>query len=594
MACIEIKVKDQVFKILNDGTQSEVFNTSDWALIKNFLQYGELPQGFWVEGAEDVNRFNLFDHILNSLAKEPDNSSLYVGMLSNSVSRTDFINKFVGQEELNKTLDWNYRYNPDILDRNVFISSSWGYDKNWYGFTDKRALLLTGNTKFSEDRKIKILYEAYLDLKNGDSKTTSIIENLANKFNISGDIYNKLTELANNHIEETIASLFTPYNSKEELDKNALKESIEDYKGKIIRFKDNFYIIKAKTEKAIIALNVNMNKNEQIPIVSIRAVYNPYTLSFMNKNYMLIGNDWFLLEGDKFLKISDAMKEQLFLHWFGITPSEASINLYTSSKKKSKYKSAQNPIYINTSIDGISLEELLPVGTKIRTDSGIYIKTEEGDFVNGDYSLGNKEKINEIVYPYSKDLESKLLTLKTVKNDEETLNKEELEIILNDLFNVSNFDNIWFNYKQDELVRVSSVLKNDVYVPVVQIGMKNAILANSDTFSRIKLALNYYNYLTDNSISKIDGVDNPKEFWPILVNKVFGDNTVEVSDQILQIIDNLKKDINDNSDGNILIEAVNNNKERLYKQYQNSDEKVDAFIKELINKGLYIVSCELK
>lgn len=594
MACIEIKVKDQVFKILNDGTQSEVFNTSDWALIKNFLQYGELPQGFWVEGAEDVNRFNLFDHILNSLAKEPDNSSLYVGMLSNSVSRTDFINKFVGQEELNKTLDWNYRYNPDILDRNVFISSSWGYDKNWYGFTDKRALLLTGNTKFSEDRKVKILYEAYLDLKNGDSKTTSIIENLANKFNISGDIYNKLTELANNHIEETIASLFTPYNSKEELDKNALKESIEDYKGKIIRFKDNFYIIKAKTEKTIIALNVNTNKNEQIPIGNVRAVYNPYTLSFMNKNYMLVGNDWFLLEGDKFLKISDTMKEQLFLHWFGIAPNEASINLYTSSKKKSKYKSVQNPIYINTSIDGISLEELLPVGTKIRTDSGIYIKTEEGDFVNGDYSLGNKEKINEIVYPYSKDLESKLLTLKTVKNDEETLNKEELEIILNDLFNVSNFDNIWFNYKQDELVRVSSVLKNDVYVPVVQIGMKNAILANSDTFSRIKLALNYYNYLTDNSISKIDRVDNPKEFWPILVNKVFGDNTVEVSDQILQVIDNLKKDINDNSDGNILIEAVNNNKERLYKQYQNSDEKVDAFIKELINKGLYIVSCELK
>lgn len=105
--------------------------------------------------------------------------------------------------------------------------------------------------------------------------------------------------------------------------------------------------------------------------------------------------------------------------------------------------------------------------------------------------------------------------------------------------------------------------------------------------------MNYYNYLKDNSTEKLEEVSNPKNFWPVLINNVFGDKTAEVSEQVQEVIKFLKNDINDSTDGEVLVDVLNNNKEELYKTYQATDEEIDAFIKELIDKGLYIISCEL-
>ena len=46
MACIEIKVRDNIFKIMNDELQSESVQGSDWELIYNFITRGTLPVGY--------------------------------------------------------------------------------------------------------------------------------------------------------------------------------------------------------------------------------------------------------------------------------------------------------------------------------------------------------------------------------------------------------------------------------------------------------------------------------------------------------------------------------------------------------------------
>lgn len=597
MACIEIKVKNQVFRILNDDPKSEVFHTSDWDLIKNFLQHGELPVGYWVEG--DVNRDEVFDHILGLLASSPTNKNLFISTLSGETSRKEFINKFVGQYEYNLALDWDRKYNSDKLDKNVFVSEDWSYDKNWYGFTEERALLLTGNKNFDKDRKTKILYTAYIDIKNGDSRVISLVNNLSEKYGLKADIYSNLTTLANEHLSETVAVLFTPFNSKEELTKEevkkGLKEATSKYVGKIVRHLDSSYIIKSRNDdKTISAINVETNKIENIPISYINSIYNPFTLFLEGSEYMLIGKEWYKIDKGRFIKINDQVKEQLFLNWFGITGEETSLNFYAGgSSKKSKYKNSQSPVYVNTEIDGVELESILPERTRIRTSSGMFIKTN-GEFMNNDYSLTNKEQIHEIILPNNNpELVQTIMKLKTVESNENTLNKEELQVVLHDLFNVEDFSDIWFNNKQEELVRVSYVLINNEYTPIVQIGTRNSAKINEETYSKLKLALNYYNYLKDNSTEKLEEVSNPKNFWSVLINNVFGDKTVEVSEQVQEVINFLKNDINDSTDGEVLVDVLNNNKEKLYKTYQATDEEIDAFIKELIDKGLYIISCEL-
>lgn len=101
--------------------------------------------------------------------------------------------------------------------------------KNWYGFTKQRALLLTGNNFFYKEPKIKIIYKSYLELQEGSSRVSEIINNLYSKEGDASieDIYKQLTWLANNRLPELVAALYVPYESAANMTAEEVKDILK-------------------------------------------------------------------------------------------------------------------------------------------------------------------------------------------------------------------------------------------------------------------------------------------------------------------------------------------------------------------------------
>ena len=68
---------------------------------------------------------------------------------------------------------------------------------------------------------------------------------------------------------------------------------------------------------------------------------------------------------------------------------------------------------------------------------------------------------------------------------------------------------------------------------------------------------------------------------------------LEVSEQVQSTIDQLSSDILDSTNGDIFVNTLERNRAELFEKYGKTEEQVDTFIQELIDKGLYIISCEL-
>lgn len=603
MACIEIKVRDNIFKIMNDEPQSESVQGSDWELIYNFITRGTLPVGYWVEG-DNVDRYTLFDTILNSLSNEKTNQELYIGGLTSSLSQDEFINKFVGNSELNWALNDFESYDANQFQRNALVIPSWGDTKNWYGFTKQRALLLTGNNFFYKEPKVKILYKSYLELQEGSSRVSEIISKLYAKEGDTSieDIYKQLTWLANNRLPELVAALYIPYESAANMTteevKDILKTDTKKVVGYLVKSKGMDYIVQSRDEKNTIkVLNLNTGTEETLDISRINKLYTPFTLSDSGKSYLLAGKAWYNIVNGKYIKVDPKDSEDLFRKWFGVTSDTTeTIDFYSnksSDKKKLRYWNNQEPIFSNTLVNGQELTSVLPEGSIIRTSSGIYVK--QGDeFVNGDYTLDPIEKINTITFTKgNKELKDLLLTLKVVENEDQILSTSDLRIILHDLFGVTNFDTIFFNYGQEELAKVNTATINGNVVPTLQIGMRRKVTATSDTYRQLKLALNYYMYLNDVAVEKPSEVANPKVFWRTLKDIVINQENLEVSEQVQSTIDQLSSDILDSTNGDIFVNTLERNRAELFEKYGKTEEQVDTFIQELIDKGLYIISCEL-
>lgn len=180
-----------------------------------------------------------------------------------------------------------------------------------------------------------------------------------------------------------------------------------------------------------------------------------------------------------------------------------------------------------------------------------------------------------------------------MENEDQILSTSDLRIILHDLFGVTNFDTVFFNYDQEELAKVNTATINGNVVPTLQIGMKRKVTATSDTYRQLKLALNYYMYLNDESVEKPSEVANPKVFWRTLKDIVINQENTEVSEQVQSTIEQLSSDILDSTNGDIFINTLERNRAELFEKYGKTEEQVDTFIQELIDKGLYIISCEL-
>lgn len=600
MACIEIKLKDKTFRILNDESQSESVQSSDWELVYNFITRGELPVGFWVEGDANIDRSNLFDTILDAIVNSPSNNQLYIGMLTSAVTQEEFINKLIGNNDLNRVL--TNSYNIPQFTRNALIISSWANNKNWYGFTAERALLISGNKYFDQDYKNRILYQAYWDLRDGSKRVLQAIENLYKKYGIEKgiDVYKKFTWLANNKTTETVAALYTPYNSALDLTAKeiheVLKNNLDTLKGYIIKKDVDYLIISRDKGNTITVRNLSNNINETLEISKVNNVYKPFYLVDQGNNYILVGSQWYLNKNNQYTAIDKTKAEELYTKFFGVSNLEVdSIDLYSNksnSKKKSKYWNKQEPIFSNTVIDDTELVNLLPEGSTIRTSSGVYTKIN-GEFTNGEYVLDPIERINNITFPHDEELQKQILTLKNIETEEQTLSPSELRLILNDVFDIQNFENVFLNPKREELVSVSSRIVNNQLYPTLQIGYGNKVFINGDTYRQLKLAVNYFKYLQDENITKPANVANPKEFWPILKDIVINQANIDLPEDVKLIISQLSTDIDDPTDGEVFVDTINNTKEALYNKNYKSEEQIDTFIKEAIDKGLYIISCEL-
>ncbi|MEG0773622.1 hypothetical protein [Clostridium sp.] len=117
MACLDIRYKNVTFKITN-GEQSDVFNTSDYNLLYDFLTSGKLPSGVYVEG-DNIDRNSLFEYLCNELVNSKDNNELFIGFITDK-SQDDFINKLVGNNSIDNIIDENSK----SLDNNVLVVNS--------------------------------------------------------------------------------------------------------------------------------------------------------------------------------------------------------------------------------------------------------------------------------------------------------------------------------------------------------------------------------------------------------------------------------------------------------------------------------------
>ena len=100
-------------------------------------------------------------------------------------------------------------------------------------------------------------------------------------------------------------------------------------------------------------------------------------------------------------------------------------------------------------------------------------------------------------------------------------------------------------------------------------------------------------YLNDGSAEKPSEVANPKVFWRTLKDIVINQENPEISEQAQSIVEQLSSDILDSTNGDIFVNTLERNRAELFEKYGKTEEQVDTFIQELIDKGLYIISCEL-
>ena len=269
----------------------------------------------------------------------------------------------------------------------------------------------------------------------------------------------------------------------------------------------------------------------------------------------------------------------------GLVPM-LSIKSY-NDKKNELYK--QNPLIASYKIELQLFEEAWKSGLK---------PFQYGEFVvfedNQVYLLSTNTHIEEIK------------SLLPIKNSRYVLTQQDALIILSELFNFGSDDtdtDIWdhvkFSYDSED-IKVRTI--NDEVI--LDIGLKDNSKdeINLNKMDSLRLAVALFNNLrSDNPISIPSGM-NVLDFWYAIEKYKLGDEVLKhrnkeyvlTSKQIESI--NLLKEIAGNSDENTneWEEAVLENREQTMKSIHNeNDAEWDTFINELINKGLYIISCKL-
>lgn len=586
--CIEIHTKGKLYKIQNSDLSRDFNESLDFQIVTEFIRTGILPDGFYCTiNGEDADSIitakELFNTLVESLATK-ENLSFY-GLVNGSITKKDFINNIIGNYKITDVM-----YNPYIADQNsqgiLYVNNLAG-NKDWFGFTDQRALIITGHIP-QLNRAYDLLLNAYYELRDGKSEfIKNSIETLYQ--NIYGtkldDIYEMFTSLANDHTTDLLDAIRLPYMSGINVSTKVFKEHFQDVIGKALYHNNRICIIQNKLDSTnLSAIDVETGMVITIPFKSIKRVYSPFLLQHNNKNYYLLGRTWYLAFNNSYKKVESILANELSNAWFGVNSNDTKkLNVYSSK------------VFQNTKLGDSTVLEQLEEGSYVQTDTGFYVK-ENGELINGDSVLTDTQQIISIIYPKSQDeLFRSLLDISTppVK-----YNKSQMAIIMSEMLNVSNFDNYILKYEDSKNAPKFKYVQSwnngvSTYKLIINLGQE----FTEDYYRELQLAVNGLNYLNSDEFEDkllLSGTQNSlNEFWKQLQNTIYvegkivtPDGEVEANDAQNYIFGNINYNFAE------VAETIEENKTVIKKAFYPSPN-IDAFIDELMSKGLYIVSCSL-
>ena len=586
--CIEIHTKGKLYKIQNSDLSRDFNESLDFQIITEFIRTGILPDGFYCTiNNEDVDSIitakELFNTLVESLATK-ENLSFY-GLVNGSITRKDFINNIIGNYKITDVM-----YNPYIADQNsqgiLYVSNLAG-NKDWFGFTDQRALIIIGH-KPQLNRTYDLLLNAYYELRDGKSEfIKNSIETLYQ--NIYGtkldDIYEMFTILANDHTTDLLDAIRLPYMSGINVSTKVFKEHFQDVIGKALYHNNRICIIQNKLDSTnLSAIDVETGIVVTIPFKSIKRVYSPFLLQHNNKNYYLLGRTWYLAFNNSYKKVEPILANELSNAWFGVNSNDTKkLNVYSSR------------VFQNTKLGDSTILEQLEEGSYVQTDTGFYVK-ENGELINGDSVLTDTQQIISIIYPNSQD--ELFRSLLDISIPPVKYNKSQMTIIMSELLNVSNFDNYMLKYEDSKNApkfKYEQSWNNGVstYKLIINLGQE----FTEDYYRELQLAINGLNYLNsdkfEDKLLLSDTQNSLNEFWKQLQNTIYiegkivtPDGEVEANDAQNYIFGNINYNFAE------VAEKIEENKTIVKKAFYPSPN-IDAFIDELMSKGLYIVSCSL-
>lgn len=586
--CIEIHTKGKLYKIQNSDLSRDFNESLDFQIVTEFIRTGILPDGFYCTiNGEDADSIitakELFNTLVESLATK-ENLSFY-GLVNGSITKKDFINNIIGNYKITDVM-----YNPYIADQNsqgILYVNNLAENKDWFGFTDQRALIITGH-KPQLNRTYDLLLNAYYELRDGKSEfIKNSIETLYQ--NIYGtkldDIYEMFTILANDHTTDLLDAIRLPYMSGMNVSTKVFKEHFQDVIGKALYHNNRICIIQNKLDSTnLSAIDVETGIVVTIPFKSIKRVYSPFLLQHNNKNYYLLGRTWYLTFNNSYKKVEPILANELSNAWFGVNSNDTKkLNVYSSK------------VFQNTKLGDSTILEQLEEGSYVQTDTGFYVK-ENGELINGDSVLTDTQQIISIIYPNSQD--ELFRSLLDISIPSVKYNKSQMAIIMSEMLNVSNFDNYILKYENSKNAPKFKYVQSwnngvSTYKLIINLGQE----FTEDYYRELQLAINGLNYLNsdefEDKLLLSDTQNSLNEFWKQLQNTIYvegkivtPDGEVEANDAQNYILGNINYNFAE------VAEKIEENKTIVKKAFYPSPN-IDAFIDELMSKGLYIVSCSL-
>lgn len=591
--CIEIHTKGKLYKIQNSDLSRDFDESLDFQIVTEFIRTGILPDGFYCtingEDAESsITAQDLFNTLVESLATQ-ENLSFY-GLVTGSVTKKDFINNIIGNYKITDVM-----YNPYIADQNsqgiLYVSNLAG-NKDWFGFTEQRALIITGH-KPQLNRTYDLLLNAYYELRDGNSEfIKNSIETLYQ--NIYGtklnDIYEMFTILANDHTVDLLNAVRLPYMSGISVSTKVFKEHFQDVIGKAIYHNNRIYIIQTKLNSTdLSAIDVETGVVLTIPFKSIKRVYSPFLLQHNNKNYYLLGRTWYLTLNGSYQKVDSVFANELNNAWFGVNSNNMKkLNVYTAN------------IFQNTKLGDSTILEQLAEGSYVQTDTGFYIK-ENGELINGDSVLTDSQQIISIIYPNSQD--ELFRSLVDISTPPIKYTKSQMTIIMSDVLGITDFNDYIFDYKDSKKTAKFKYVKSwdDKGILRYKLSINLGQEFTEEYFRELQLAIKGLYYLNNLESDEFKGsnllvgaTENAlNEFWKQLQDTIYTEGKIVTSDGEIEanaaqnyIFGNIEYDFTK------VTEALETN-QRTVKNTFYPSANIDAFIDELMSKGLYIVSCSL-